>query len=79
MGATVVLSIVLQLVQAAATLGPAFQAIAENARQMIDVLFTQKLISKEEQDANKAYVDAVANLVNTGTVPDHWKVEPDPV
>lgn len=75
---TAIISQILQLVTAAAGLGPAFSVIVTSAKAMIDALFTAKLITVEQQNATKAMIDSIEAMVNAGIIPDHWQVEPDP-
>jgi len=51
----------------------------ENAKQLIQALFSKGLISAEVQDALNLYVDAEAAMVKSGVRPSHWTVQPDPV
>ena len=72
---------ILQLVQVALAVAKSDQvaALAQSAKQFITALFTAGAISKEEQDATMAYVDAAVGLVKAGIIPPHWQVQPDPV
>ena len=69
---------VIQLIQAMLTAAPKVAELVKQGKDLISALFTNKLISKEEQDAMHAWVDGLAAMHAAGIVPPHWTVEPDP-
>ena len=75
--ATVLL--VMQAVQACIAAAPGVADIVVKAKDLISSLFTAQLITKAQQDALHAHVEAHAALVAAGIVPPHWSVEADPV
>lgn len=71
---------IIQLAQAvlAAANSEAAKAIITDLRNLIGSMFKGGLISAEEQNATRAYVDGVEAAVLAGITPKHWTVEPDP-
>lgn len=63
---------------AALSAAPKVAELYVKAKDMIAALFSAGLISKEKQDAQWAYVDAIKAMVDAGIVPPHWTQEPDP-
>ncbi|HEV2207321.1 MAG TPA: hypothetical protein VG167_00985 [Verrucomicrobiae bacterium] len=79
MTATAILALVIQGLQAAVAAAPLAEDLGVKAKAFITSLFTANIITKEQQDAAHAHVDSICALAKAGIVPDHWKVEPDPV
>jgi hypothetical protein len=61
-------------ISAARELEPAVVA----AKKFVTALFEKGLLTKEQQAAVHAYVDAVASAGVNGDPPPAWTVEPDP-
>lgn len=76
MQALAILGLVASVMQAASS--PEMANIVAGLKGLIDVFFKAKLITKEQQDALKARVDADAALVLAGVVPPAYQVRPDP-
>lgn len=72
------IALILQGIQAAIALAPRVAEIAKAGKDMIDALFTAKVITKEQQDALHRFVDNQSELAALGIVPPSWQVEPDP-
>lgn len=72
------IALILQGLEAAIAAAPAVVAIVTKAHELIDTLFGANLITKAQQDAMHATIDARAALVAAGIIPDWWKVQPDP-
>jgi hypothetical protein len=70
--------LLLQVLQAAISAAPQAIDIATKGKDLIDSLFTAKLITVEQQNALKNHVDSMMALAVAGIVPDWWKVQPDP-
>jgi predicted RNA-binding protein associated with RNAse of E/G family len=75
-GAT--LSLVLQGLTALVTAAPQVEALVKQVKDLIAAMFTAKQITKAQQDAMMAQVDAIVSLSQAGIVPAHWQVQPDP-
>ena len=73
------LLMIIQGVQAAISAAPGVIEVATKAKELIQALFTAKLITKQQQDATFLYIDAHAAMVMAGITLPHWMVEPDPV
>lgn len=71
--------VVIGLIQAVIAAAPDAAKAAVALKDFIVVLVGSGVIPAEKQDALKAYVDACMNLALTGQLPDHWKVEADPI
>lgn len=63
---------------AALSAAPKVAELYVKAKDMVAALFAKDLISKEKQDAQWAYIDAIKAMVDAGIVPPHFQVEPDP-
>lgn len=72
------LLLLVQLIQVAIASAPKLFDAADKAVKLIEALFAAKLITKEQQDSVRAFVNAQAVAVLTGGPPPHWTVEPDP-
>lgn len=70
--------LILQIVQGLLAAAPSIAEGIIRAKQVIEALFTQKLITAEQQNALKAHVDALGLLADAGVPPAAWQVEPDP-
>ncbi len=70
--------LILQGLQLAIQAAPQVAEIVTKGKDLITSLFTAKLITKEQQDALHAHVDAVCAMVQAGIVPPAWQVLPDP-
>lgn len=77
MSITVLLSI-LAAFQGAISAAPQVLALVQQAKDFFAGLFSAKAITKAQQDALWAAIDAHAQMVKAGIVPPHWQVEPDP-
>lgn len=71
-------AVILQGIIAALTAAPKVAELAIEAKKFIEALFTNQVITAEQQNAMKAEVDAIVALSQAGIVPSHWQVEPDP-
>jgi len=67
----------LQGIAALISAAPQIESIVTSAKNLIDAMFTAKLITADQQNALKARVDADCALALAG-LPVHWQVEPDP-
>lgn len=65
--------------QAAINAAPTVIELATKAKEFFGQMFSSGLISKAQQDALMLSIDSHAAMVNAGIVPDHWRVEQDPV
>lgn len=72
------LPLILAAIQAALAASSAAPEIVAACKNLVDALFTKKLISVEQQSALNGQVDAWAALVRAGIVPPAWQVQPDP-
>lgn len=70
--------LILAGIQAALAIAPQVEEVVLGAKQLIAGLFKAGVISKDQQDALHAWVDAQAALARLGIVPPAWTVEPDP-
>lgn len=70
--------LIIQAIQAGLAAAPQAIEIIEKGKAMISALFTSGVITKEEQDIIDKQVDAIQALVDSGNIPAHWGVEPDP-
>jgi hypothetical protein len=73
------LLLILQGIQAAIALAPEAARIVTQAKALFEALFTQRLITKAQQDALDASVDSWTSLAMAGIVPPAWQVRPEPV
>lgn len=71
--------LIVQGIQAAIAAAPGVIAVVEKGKDLISALFTAGKITKEQQDALHARIDADAALAASGIVPPEFQVEPDPV
>jgi len=72
------LALVLQGLTALVAAAPQVEALVKQVKDLISALFTAKQITKAQQDAMMAQVDAIVALSQAGIVPSHWAVQPDP-
>ena len=70
--------LVVQGIQAAVAAAPQVAEIVTKAKDFIASLFGAGLITKAQQDAMAAHVDAVCEAALNGQEPPQWLVEPDP-
>ncbi len=71
--------LIMQGIQAAIAAAPGVIDIVAKSKALIDSLFTAGAITKEAQDALHKECDSLQAMALAGIVPDHWKVEPDPL
>lgn len=72
-------AVIIQAILAALAAAPQFTDLFIKAKDFFAGMFAAGLITKEQQDALFARVDADLKLFSTGMVPTWWTVEPDPV
>lgn len=65
-------------VQGLMNVAPDVIAFAGKAKQWVDDLFSQKMISAEQQNALHARVTEICRAALLGQEPSHWQVEADP-
>ena len=73
------LALVIQGLTALVAAAPKIEAIVAQVKTLITALFTTQQITKAQQDAMMAQVDAIVALSQAGIVPPHWRIDPDPV
>lgn len=73
-----ILLLILQGIEATISHAPEIADIAIKAKDFFTSLFTAKLITKEQQDALHARVDATVAAAKAGIIDPAWKVEADP-
>lgn len=71
--------LIIQFVQAGIAAAPEIEAEAVRAKQFFTELFGKGLISKAQQDAVHAHIDALEVAVKANAVPPEFVVEADPV
>lgn len=69
---------IIGLIQAAIKWAPTAIEVVKRAKETIDMLFTSKMITAEQQDRLHAHVDAICEAVESGETPPEFTVEPDP-
>lgn len=74
----IVLTIV-AVIQAAIKYAPTAIDLFKKIKEQVSVLFAKKAITKEQQDALHAWVDAIVLTAEKGEIPLSWQVDPDPV
>jgi hypothetical protein len=57
---------------------PQIIALVTKAKEFIAGLTGAKLITKAQQDALHARIDAISEAAQRGEIPPAWQVEPDP-
>lgn len=72
------IALILQGILAAISAAPGVIALVQKAKDLISALFGANLITKAQQDALHARIDAHALMVNAGLIEPWWQVEPDP-
>ncbi len=72
------LSLILAGFQLAVKEAPKVIELAKKFKEYISALFQSGLITIEQQSAIHTYVDSVTALVDSGVIPTHFLVEPDP-
>lgn len=70
--------LIVQGIQAAIQAAPMVVGIVNSAKAYIASLFEAGLISKAQQDAIHAHVDAIAASAASGQTPPEFTVEADP-
>jgi argininosuccinate lyase len=73
-----IVSSIVSAIQLAIAAAPKAVALYEDSKAYISALFKAGVISKADQDALHAHVDAIQAAVEAGEVPPSWSVEPDP-
>jgi hypothetical protein len=73
------LTAIIAIIQAAVVVAPDVEAFAIKAKDFITALFTSNAITKAQQDAIHAHVDALAAAYKAGAMPPEFRVDPDPV
>jgi len=72
------LALIIQGIQAGIAAAPQIEAVAIKGKEFITSLFEGGVITKAQQDATHAHIDAVAAAVKSGGLPPEWSVEADP-
>ncbi len=74
-----ILALIIQGLQAAISAAPQLKEIYQNARDLINNLFSAKAITIDQQNALHAHIDAIETAFENGQEPPAWQVEPDPI
>ncbi len=74
----VTIGLIISAIQAAIVSAPKALEIVAKGKELIAALFSAEVITKAQQDAIFAELDAISGLVREGIVPLHWQVEDDP-
>lgn len=69
---------ILSGIQLAVQAAPHIVELAVKGKEMFSALFAGGIITKEQQIALKARVDAISSAARAGQLPSSWDVEPDP-
>lgn len=62
--------------QLAIDAAPGVLSIVDSAKNVIAGLFSSGKITKEQQDALHARIEAYAAMVDANQIPDSWQVQP---
>lgn len=73
-----VVTSIISAIQLAIAAAPKAIKLYEDSKAYISALFKAGVISKADQDALHAHVDAIQAAVDAGEVPPSWTVEKDP-
>lgn len=73
-----ILTLIIQGITALLSAAPQIGDLVIKTKDLITSLFTSKMITKEQQDAIHAHIDAINAMRLAGIVQPQWQVEPDP-
>lgn len=73
-----VVSSIMSAIQLAISAAPQVVKLYEQAKTFISALFSAGVITKADQDALHAHIDAIQKAVENGEVPPSWQIEKDP-
>lgn len=72
------LALIVQGISALIVAAPQAIELVGKTKEFVSGMFGSALITKAQQDAIHAHIDALQAMNVAGIVPPHWQVEPDP-